>query len=53
MINEPKKDVYYIKESCKEIQKGKNVEKHLKVLEVNTIKLRTNLNGIVNFYERT
>lgn len=48
-----KSDCKDIERRIKEIQKGKNVEKNLKMLEVNMIKLRTNLNGIVNFYERT
>lgn len=42
-----------IERKIKEIQKGKNVDKNLKTLEKDIIILRTNLDGIVNFFERT
>ena len=49
---ELKADMREIQMSIKMIQKGKKIEKNIKALEVGTVKLRTNLNGIISFYER-
>ncbi len=51
--------LWQLKADCREvqmlikmIQKGKKVEKNLKTLATSAVRLRTNLTGIVNFYER-
>lgn len=51
--------LWQLKADCREvqmlikmIQKGKKVEKNLKTLATSIVRLRTNLTGIVNFYER-
>lgn len=49
---ELKSDMREIQMSIKMIQKGKKIEKNIKSLEVGIVKLRTNLNGIISFYER-
>lgn len=51
--------LWQLKSDCREvqmllkmIQKGKKVEKNLKTLSTSIVRLRTNLTGIINFYER-
>ncbi len=51
--------LWQLKADCREvqmllkmIQKGKKVENNLKTLAISVVRLRTNLTGIVNFYER-
>ena len=49
---ELKADCREVQMLIKMIQKGKKVEKNLKELATSAVRLRTNLTGIVNFYER-
>lgn len=51
--------LWQLKADCREIQmlikmilKGKKIEKNIDLLQNATVRLRTNLNGIVSFYER-
>lgn len=51
--------LWQLKGDCREvqmlikmIQKNKKIEKNLKLLSISLVRLRTNLTGIVNFYER-
>ena len=51
--------LWQLKADCREIQmllkmilNGKKIEKNTSLLENATIRLRTNLNGIISFYER-
>lgn len=51
--------LWQLKGDCREvqmlikmIQKNKKIEKNLKLLSTSLVRLRTNLTGIVNFYER-
>ena len=51
--------LWQLKADCREIQmlikmilNGKKIEKNIGLLENATVRLRTNLNGIVSFYER-
>lgn len=51
--------LWQLKGDCREvqmlikmIQKNKKIEKNLKLLATSVVRLRTNLTGIVNFYER-
>lgn len=47
-----KSDCRDIQMLIKMIQKGKKVEKNIVKLAASTVRLRTNLTGIINFYER-
>ena len=51
--------LWQLKGDCREIQmlikmiqKGKKIEKNIASLENSTVRLRTNLTGVINFYER-
>ena len=51
--------LWQLKGDCREvqmlikmIQKTKKIEKNLKLLSTSLVRLRTNLTGIINFYER-
>ncbi len=51
--------LWQLKGDCREvqmlikmIQKNKKIEKNLKLLSTSLVRLRTNLTGIINFYER-
>lgn len=51
--------LWQLKADCREIQmlikmilNGKKIDKNIALLQNATVRLRTNLNGIVSFYER-
>ncbi len=51
--------LWQLKSDCREIQmlikmilNGKKIDKNIALLQNATVRLRTNLNGIVSFYER-